>query len=211
MTARQRPAEQRRDGFVGRRERKYGAEVFGEPNGERSDGPALADGEDHPAVKECGKLAIGFAQENVLAASLGIHRRHFGKGEASQQRDKPADDPHAEEEQRLVNGGGDLSGSEKDARADDAADHQHDGVHERESADERGFVMCGLFGGSLNGLRHDQPIPRSSAISSGVPQTRQITAEQSPQVSGSSTSRAQLGQYSGEGSLVEPFEGSSGV
>jgi hypothetical protein len=39
-----------------------------------------------------------------------------------------------------------------------------------------------------------QPIPRSSGISSGVPQTRQITAEQSPQVSGSPTSRAQVGQ-----------------
>jgi hypothetical protein len=42
----------------------------------------------------------------------------------------------------------------------------------------------------------DQPMPRSSGISSGVPHTRQITAEQSPQVSGSFTSRAQLGQYS---------------
>ena len=44
------------------------------------------------------------------------------------------------------------------------------------------------------GCAMDQPMPRSSGISSGVPQTRQITAEQSPQVSGSSTSRAQLGQ-----------------
>ena len=38
------------------------------------------------------------------------------------------------------------------------------------------------------------PIPRSEEDSSGVPQTRQITAEQSPQVSGSVISRAQLGQ-----------------
>jgi hypothetical protein len=38
------------------------------------------------------------------------------------------------------------------------------------------------------------PIPRSEEDSSGVPQTRQITAEQSPQVSGSATGRAQLGQ-----------------
>ena len=44
------------------------------------------------------------------------------------------------------------------------------------------------------GCAMDQPMPRSSGTSSGVPQTRQITAEQSPQVSGSSTSRAQLGQ-----------------
>ena len=39
-----------------------------------------------------------------------------------------------------------------------------------------------------------QPIPRSEAASSGVPHTRQMTAEQSPQVNGSFTSRAHLGQ-----------------
>jgi len=38
------------------------------------------------------------------------------------------------------------------------------------------------------------PIPRSDEDSSGVPQMRQITAEQSPQVRGSVISRAQLGQ-----------------
>ncbi|MGA8313654.1 MAG: hypothetical protein WB755_26760 [Terriglobales bacterium] len=38
------------------------------------------------------------------------------------------------------------------------------------------------------------PIPNSSGDSSGVPQRRQMTAEQSPQVSGSVTSRAHLGQ-----------------
>jgi hypothetical protein len=43
------------------------------------------------------------------------------------------------------------------------------------------------------------PIPRSSAASSGVPHTRQITAEQSPQISGSLISRAQLGQYRASG------------
>ncbi|MGH9498632.1 MAG: hypothetical protein ACRD3L_05770 [Terriglobales bacterium] len=38
------------------------------------------------------------------------------------------------------------------------------------------------------------PIPNSSEDSSGVPQRRQMTAEQSPQVSGSVTSAAHLGQ-----------------
>jgi len=38
------------------------------------------------------------------------------------------------------------------------------------------------------------PIPKSEEDSSGVPQMRQMTAEQSPQVSGSDTSRAQFGQ-----------------
>lgn len=56
----------------------------------------------------------------------------------------------------------------------------------------------------------NQPIPRSSDISNGVPHVRQITAEQSPQVSGSSTSRAQAGQYK-PGECAEPLVGDSGV
>jgi hypothetical protein len=44
-----------------------------------------------------------------------------------------------------------------------------------------------------------QPKASSSADSSGVPQTRQITAEQSPQVSGSSTGRAHFGHQSAAG------------
>jgi hypothetical protein len=39
-----------------------------------------------------------------------------------------------------------------------------------------------------------QPIPSSSEDSSGVPQRRQMMAEQSPQLSGSFTSLAQFGQ-----------------
>ncbi|MFY9646878.1 MAG: hypothetical protein WAK29_16990 [Terriglobales bacterium] len=38
------------------------------------------------------------------------------------------------------------------------------------------------------------PMPSSSEDSSGVPQRRQMTAEQSPQVSGSRTSMAQTAQ-----------------
>src|SRR5438067_12081981 len=44
-------------------------------------------------------------------------------------------------------------------------------------------------------MRSHYPIASSSADSRGVPQRRQITAEQSPQVSGSVTSTAQFGQY----------------
>jgi len=47
------------------------------------------------------------------------------------------------------------------------------------------------------------PIPNSSDDSSGVPQRRQITEEQSPQVSGSCTSLAQTGQYRISGDFSE--------
>jgi hypothetical protein len=62
-----------------------------------------------------------------------------------------------------------------------------------------------------NNCQHEEgpyPIPKSDADSSGVPQTRQITAEQSPQVRGSVTCRAQLGQYSASFACCE-FTGSA--
>ncbi|MGB9074049.1 MAG: hypothetical protein WCC22_15535 [Terriglobales bacterium] len=49
-----------------------------------------------------------------------------------------------------------------------------------------------------------QPMASSSGDSSGVPQRRQITAEQSPQVSGSFTSAAQTGQYSTSADCFAP-------
>ena len=51
------------------------------------------------------------------------------------------------------------------------------------------------WNGDEEGWRGNQPIANSSGDSSGVPQTRQITAEQSPQVSGSVISFAHLAQY----------------
>jgi hypothetical protein len=50
----------------------------------------------------------------------------------------------------------------------------------------------GFGGRGGSGLRH--PMPSSSEDSSGVPQRRQMTAEQSPQDNGSLTSAAQTGQ-----------------
>ncbi|MGA7885818.1 MAG: hypothetical protein WCA44_08755 [Acidobacteriaceae bacterium] len=45
----------------------------------------------------------------------------------------------------------------------------------------------------------DYPKASSSGDSSGVPQTRQMTAEQSPQTSGSVTGRAQTGHQKAGG------------
>jgi hypothetical protein len=53
---------------------------------------------------------------------------------------------------------------------------------------------CGSVGGGNRGRGVHYPIPSSSGDSSGVPQRRQMTEEQSPQVSGSFTSLAQFGQ-----------------
>ena len=58
----------------------------------------------------------------------------------------------------------------------------------------------------IGGLHY--PIPSSSEDSSAVPQRRQMTDEQSPQVSGSFTSSAQFGQYrEPDSGLGEGFSG----
>ena len=152
---RQRPSKNRRNGNMSRRHGQHRAEVFGEADGERGNGATLADGEDHPSVEKCGELAVGLAQKDILAARLGEHRSHLGEGEARQQRDKPAREPHPEEEPRRAHGRGNRSGGEKDAGADDAAGQQHHGIGERKAAHQRGFPMgrdCGLRYG---GLRHE--------------------------------------------------------
>src|SRR5437764_150702 len=64
-------------------------------------------------------------------------------------------------------------------------------------------TSVGFFSEDLNssaesngntGMGSIYPIPSSSGDSNGVPQRRQMTAEQSPHVRGSFTSSAQLGQ-----------------
>src|SRR5580700_4357407 len=73
-----------------------------------------------------------------------------------------------------------------------------------ESSNVRPRTSVGLAsdfadGGDTTGIPINHPIPNSSADSSGVPQRRQMTAEQSPQVSGSRTSAAHFGQYRSSG------------
>ncbi len=68
VPARQRPSQPGCDRRMGRGERQDRADVFRKADGERCDGATLPDGEDHPAVEERRKLAIRFAQEDILAA-----------------------------------------------------------------------------------------------------------------------------------------------
>ncbi len=87
VPAGQRPSENRGDGNMRRCKRQHRSEVFSEADGERGDGAALADSEDHPSVEECRELAIGLAQIDILPARLREHRSHLGESEACQQRD----------------------------------------------------------------------------------------------------------------------------
>ena len=93
-------------------------------------------------------------------------------------------------------GDGDSKGAKQPARRDER-------LLLAEGVDPSG--RRNVFGARLGFLRHgyDQPNASSSGLSSGVPQTRQMTAEQSPQTSGSLTGRAQVGHQSFSGSRGE--------
>src|SRR5208283_2757743 len=98
--------------------------------------------------------------------------------------------PHQEKQLRIRQRPGNIFGGKKNRRADDAADQQQHGVEQTKAADETRFLRGGFgFEGHLH------PMPSSSGDSRGVPQRRQMTAEQSPQVRGSLTSVAHTGQY----------------
>src|SRR5262244_714695 len=92
---------------------------------------------------------------------------------------------------------GNVFRGQENRRSNDAADQQQHGIQKSESANQCGFGAVRLplcFRRGQDRRRFHYPIPSSSGDSRGVPQRRQITAEQSPQVNGSVTSSAQLGQ-----------------
>ncbi len=93
-------------------------------DGERGDGAAVGDGEEHPAVEESDEVSVGFAQVNVLAAGVGKHRAEFGEREAGEQRNDAAKHPDQQEQHGMRQRAGDVFGGKENRRADDAADQQ---------------------------------------------------------------------------------------
>ena len=162
---------------------------------ERGDRAAVGHAEQHPAVEECGQVSVGFAQINVLAAGVGKHRAQFGEGGASQQGNARAQHPDQQEQHGMRQRAGDVFRGQENRRADDASAQQQDGIEQAESANQAGrfgFRRWKAKRPKAGSLYY--PIPSSSGDSSGVPQRRQMTAEQSPQVSGSVTSWLHRGQ-----------------
>src|SRR3954464_13189535 len=99
---------------------------------------------------------------------------------------------------------GNVLRSQKNRGADYTADQQQHRIEQPESAYQGRFMICGTrvrWGvcGRQKVDRFHYPIPSSPDDSRAVPQRRQMTDEQSPQVSGSLTSSAQFGQYNGPG------------
>ena len=114
-------------------------------DGERGDGAAICDREQHPAVKKRNQVAISFAQVNVLSAGVGKHGAEFGEGDAGAQRNHSTEYPHQKKQRRIRQRPGNIFGGKKNRRADDAAHQQQHGVEQTKPTDETRF-LTGCFG-----------------------------------------------------------------
>jgi len=64
-----------------------------EADGDSRDGCGFGHGKPRPHVKECRGIAVGSAQVDIFAASVGQHGAEFGVGHGAEEREKAADDP----------------------------------------------------------------------------------------------------------------------
>ena len=110
----------------------------GQADGDGGDGGGLGHGEPGPHVEEGGRVAVGAAQVDILAAGIGQHGAQLGIGHGAEKREQPAHDP-GQVDQR---GGADilhhLAGDKKDAAADDGAHHDGRGLAGAQDAGQIG-------------------------------------------------------------------------
>jgi hypothetical protein len=97
---------------------------------------AVAGREQHPAIEEGGKAAIGLTNENVLAAGFRKHAAQFRARQPREQRDRARDHPQQEREARIGHSVQHVGRRDEDGGSDRAADHQHDRIEQGEAAYE---------------------------------------------------------------------------
>ena len=173
--------------------------VCGRSYREGGDRAAIGHAEEHPSIEKGDQVTVGFAQVDVLAAGVGKHRTQFGEGEAGAERDQRSENPYQQEQRRLRQRSGDVLCGEKDRGSDDAADQKQHGIEQVESTKRVGLPSGAVAFDQGRAAREDGcgfHLSDSEFVGRFKRRAarRQITAEQSPQVSGSMTSSAQLGQ-----------------
>src|SRR5581483_4572743 len=123
-----RPEQMREGGLGEEAERREVAEYAHKAGGERGNGRRLGDGDPGPGVEEGGEVAVGFADEGVLATDAGAKRGDFGVAHGAEEREQAADDPDDVDDADAAGGGHHLARDEEDAGADDDADDDRDRV-----------------------------------------------------------------------------------
>ena len=119
-----------------------GGEDAHETGGDRGDGGGFGEGDPRPHIEEGGEVAVGFAEESVLAAVAGAHGGDLGVGHGAEEGEEAADDPDGIDGSGAAGGGHHLTRDEKDTGADDDADDDGGGVARVEDA---GKLLRGVW------------------------------------------------------------------
>ena len=99
------------------------AEVLGEGNRHGGIEAVLDDQELRPAEEERPEVAVGFAEEDVLAPGVRIHGGQLRAGDRAEHGEQAAEDPQANQQPRRLDPLGHDRQPDEDARADHRADH----------------------------------------------------------------------------------------
>jgi hypothetical protein len=99
------------------------AEGTREAAGDGGDGGRLGNGEPGPHVEKGGRVAVGSAQVDILAAGVRHHGAEFGIGHGAEEREQATDDPGEIDKRRRADILHHLARNEKNAAADNGADY----------------------------------------------------------------------------------------
>ena len=122
-----------------------------ESAGDGCDGCGLCDGKPCPHVEKGGRVAIGSAEIDVLAAGVGEHSSEFGVSHGAEEREQAARDPGEIDHSGRAGVAHHFRWDEKDTAADDGADDDGGGLR---GAEDAGKVSRRGAGGRGNGLVH---------------------------------------------------------
>ncbi len=130
-----------------------------ESGSQRGDAARLDEAQERPSVKECQRLSINVPQVNVETARPWIIRCQFSDGEAAEQAQDSAGNPHQqyqrERGQLLGNGARYKEDSGSDDRADNDGNSIADTEHAHERRLRRTLGWTGEWRVSRHGLRLD--------------------------------------------------------
>src|SRR5262249_18873536 len=140
---------------------------FSENGGQGGDAGRADDAELDPAPEEAAQPAVAFAQEDIIATSLGIEDGDLGQGQRAKEGEQAGHDPDAGNEAKVGDILGDGLWFLEDAGADNRAYDDGSGHQRTKRANETGF-RWGTHAGQCKRRRGAMPAacgfhPRSQA------------------------------------------------
>ena len=100
---------------------------------------------ERPAEKKSERWPVGFAEENVNAASPRHHRGQLGTAKRARHCHHARDGPGEEQPAGSAREPRRFGRGNEDAGADHRTDHDHGGIDRAQTPNELSFALCGRF------------------------------------------------------------------